>query len=133
MLASWGTVTLPFRAAGEVLDHFYDRFCTEMDASTIVWQVVQKGIIDGGNRTQITMQLNGRVQNQIVHACLKQKCTWDAFNTVCDMIINVPGNPLLTALGNDMQRRLWTGKCAYMCKDTRVCALHPYMPHYVRM
>ena len=38
-------VTLPFRAVGEVLDHFYDRFCEEMDASSIVWQLVQKGII----------------------------------------------------------------------------------------
>ena len=132
MLAGLCTVTHPFRAVKEVLDHFYDRFCEEMDASSIVWQLVQEGIIDDGDRTQIIMELNRRVQNQILHSCLKQKCTWDAFNTACDMIINVPGNPLLTALGNDMQRRLQTGKCAYMCKDTQVCALHPYMPHYVR-
>ena len=132
MLAGLCIVTLPFHAVKEVLDHFYGRFCKEMDASTIVWQLVQEGIIDDGDRTQITMQLKGRVQNQILHACLKQKCTWDAFNTVCDMIINVPGNPLMTALGNDMVWRLWTGKCAYVCKDTRVCALYTYMPHYVR-
>ena len=124
-------MTLPFRAVGEVLDLYYDRFCTEMDASTIVWQLVQEGIIDDGDRTQIIMELNRRVQNQILHAYLKQKCTPDAFNTVCDVIINVPGNPVMAALGRDMQRSLWTGKCAYMCKDTRVCALHTYMPHYV--
>ena len=105
------TVTLPFRAVGEVLDHFYDRFCDEMDASTIVWQLVQKKIIDDGDRTQITnVQLKRRVQNHILHACLKQKCTWDAFNTVCDMIINESGNVPMTALGRDMQRRLQTGK-----------------------
>ena len=111
MLVGLCTVTLPFRAVGEVLDHFYDQFCDEMDASTIVWQLVQKKIIDDGDRTQITnVQLKRRVQNHILHACLKQKCTWDAFNTVCDMIINVPGNVPMAALGHDMQSRLQTGK-----------------------
>ena len=103
-------MTHPFRAVKEVLDLYYDRFCEEMDASTIVWQLVKKGIIDGGDRKQITMELNGRVQNQILHSCLKQKCTWDAFNTVCDVMINESGNPVMAALGRDMQGRLKTGK-----------------------
>ena len=103
-------MTLPFCAVGEVLDHFYDWFCEEMDASSIVWQLVQKGIIHGGDRKQITMELTGRAQNQILHACLKQKCTPDAFNTVCDVMINESGNPVMAALGNDMQGRLKTGK-----------------------
>ena len=123
MLAGLCTVTHPFHAVREVLDHFYDRFCTEMDAINIAWQLVQEGIIDDGDQTQMTnVQLNRRVRNQILHACLKQKCTWDAFNTVCDMIINVPKNPVMAALGNDMQRRLQTGKlCAFVCIDTWVC------------
>ena len=111
MLAGLCTVTLPFRAVKEVLDHFYDRFCEEMDASSIAWQLVQEGIIDDGDRTQIIMQLKRRVQNQILHACLKQKCTPDAFNTVCNVIIKEKsGNPVMAALGGDMQRRLKTGK-----------------------
>ena len=110
MLAGLCTVTLPFHAVREVLDHFYDRFCTKMDASSIVWQLVKKGIIHSGDRKQITMELNERVQNQILHSCLKQKCTPDAFNTVCDVIINESGNPEMAALGRDMQSRLKTGK-----------------------
>ena len=110
MLAGLCIVILPFHAVREVLDHFYDWFCEEMDASSIVWQLVKKGIIDDGDRKQITMELNGRAQNQILHACLKQKCTPDAFNTVCDMIINESGNPVMADLGCDVQRRLRTGK-----------------------
>ena len=110
MLAGLCIVTLPFHAVKEVLDHFYGQFCDEMDASTIVWQLVQEGIIGDGDRTQITTESSRRVKNQILHACLKQKCTWDAFNKACDMIINVRGNTTMTALGRDMQRRLQTGK-----------------------
>ena len=111
MLAGLCTVTHPFRAVKEVLDHFYDRFCDEMDAIIIAWQLVQKNIIDDGDQTQITnAQLKKKVQNQILHACLKRKCTSDAFDTVCDVMINESGNPVMAALGNDMQGRLKTGK-----------------------
>ena len=81
-----------------------------MDASTVVWELVREGIIDDGDQKQLMSELNRRVQNQILHACFKQKCTWDAFNKACDIIINVPGNPANTALGHDMQRRLGIGK-----------------------
>ena len=56
-----------------------------MDASTVVWELVREGIIDDGDRAQLMSELNRRVQNQILHACFKQKCTWDAFNKVCDI------------------------------------------------
>ena len=105
-----GTVTLPFLAAGNVLEHYRDRFIAEMDANTVVWELADKGVIDDGDLAQITMTFNDTVQNQILHARLKRKCTWDAFNKVCDIIIKVPGNPAMTALGHDMQRRLQTGK-----------------------
>ena len=100
----------PFLAVGDVLGHYRDRFIAEMDASTVVWELADKGIIDSGDLAQITMTFNATVQNQILHACLKRKCTRDAFHTACNIIINVPGNPAMNALGRDMQKKLQTGK-----------------------
>ena len=48
-------------------------------------------------------------QNQFLHYCLKQKCTEEAFKTVCKVFIEVEGNPKTRALGDDMRRMLATG------------------------
>lgn len=109
----------PFHVAEDVLKHFHDRFIEKMDASTVVQELVYKGVIDDGNETQIRNESSRRVKNQILHACLNQKCTWVAFNEFCDIIIKVPGNPAMNALGHDMQRKLQTGKCcAFVCMGT---------------
>ena len=59
------------------------------------------------------MTLDPTQQNQFLHLILKEKCTEDAFETVCDIIIAVKGNPKMKALGESMKRRLETG--GYMC------------------
>ena len=59
------------------------------------------------------MTLDPTQQNQFLHLILKEKCTEDAFETVCDIITAVEGNPRMKALGESMKRRLETG--GYMC------------------
>ena len=59
------------------------------------------------------MTLDPAQQNQFLHLILKEKCTARAFETVCDIITAVKGNPKMKALGESMKRRLETG--CYVC------------------
>ena len=59
------------------------------------------------------MTLDPTQQNQFLHLILKEKCTEDAFETACDIITAVKGNPKMKALGKSMKRRLETG--GYIC------------------
>ena len=59
---------------------------------------------------------NPTQQNQCLHLILKEKCTEEAFGTVCDIITAVKGNPKMEELGAAMKRRLETGRqCVCVC------------------
>ena len=81
-----------------------------MDASTVVMDLLHRGIIDEADQRVIAMEHNLNKRNQILHECLMKECTKDALKTVCDVMIAVPGNPRTAALGNDIRRRLKMGK-----------------------
>ena len=92
-----------------------------MDANAVVLELLHNNIIDGGDERRIAMTLDPTQQNQFLHLILKEKCTEDAFETVCDIITTVKGNPKMKALGESMKRRLETGR--FMCvKEGRLCA-----------
>ena len=65
-----------------------------MDAVAVVFDLLDKGTINEGDKKDITKESNRDEQNKILRLILKQKCLMD----VCDMIIAVKGNPRMTAL-----------------------------------
>ena len=77
-----------------------------MDTSAVVMDLLHRGIIDEVDQKVVAMEHNPNKRNEILHACLMKKCTNNALKTVCDVMIGVPGNLRMTALGNDMRRRL---------------------------
>ena len=81
-----------------------------MDTSTIDLDLLHRGIIDEGDQSKIAIEQNPNRKNQMLHACLMKKCTDEALKTVCDVIIEVAGNPRMTALGKDMMKSLEAGK-----------------------
>ena len=101
-----------FHVAEQVLDYFRDRFIAEVDAKAVYMELANKGIIDVGDQQQISATYDPVQSNQILHFCLKNKCTEDALRTVCDVMIRVKGNPKMKALGEDIKRKL--GKCCKM-------------------
>ena len=84
-----------------------------MDANAVVLELLHNNIIDRGDERRITMTLDPTQQNQFLHLTLKEKCTEDAFETVCDIITAVKGNPMMNSLGESMKRSLETG--GYLC------------------
>ena len=72
--------------------------------------LLHRNIIDEVDHKEIAMEHNPNKRNQILHACLIKKCTNDTLKTVCGVMIAVPGNPRMAALGYDMRRRLEMGK-----------------------
>ena len=103
----------PFHEAVQVLDDFRDQFIEEVDANAVVLELLHNKIIDRGDERRITMTLDPTQQNQFLHLILKEKCTEGAFETVCDIITAVKGNPKMKALGESMKRRLETGEYMY--------------------
>ena len=99
----------PFNEAVQVLDLFRDQFIEEIDANAVVLDLLHNNIIDRGDERRIAITLDPAQQNQFLHLILKEKCTDDAFETVCDVITAVQGNPRMKALGESMKRRLETG------------------------
>ena len=91
-----------------------------MDANAVVLDLLHYKIIDSGDEARLSRTYDRRQQNQILHLCLKQKCTREAFKIVCSVIIKVEGNPKMRVLGEDM-RRLVAGVCLYVCVCTCVC------------
>ena len=73
-------------------------------------KLLHNDIIDEGDQKEVSNVSNPIEQNEILHLCLKKKCTNDALKTVCDVMIGVVGNPKMAALGTDMQKRLEAGK-----------------------
>ena len=90
-----------------------------MDANAVVLELLHNNIIDRGDQRTIAANTNPTQQNQFLHLILKEKCTEDAFETVCDIITAVKGNPKMKALGESMKRRLETG--GYMWGEGRLC------------
>ena len=106
--------------AEEVLKEYRDRFIAEIDASTIVSAFVYNGIISDGVYERIAMADGPRQRNSTLHDYLLRTCTNEALMTACGIIASVKGNPRMSALGKDMQRRLESGVCMrHVC--TRVC------------
>ena len=89
-----------------------------MVAENVLWDLLDMDIIDDGNLREIRETKNTKQQNKMLHLCLTEKCTPEALKTVCEVIIDVKGNPKMRALGEDMKRRLEAGVCVCACVHT---------------
>ena len=116
-------------AAEQVLDHFRDRFIADMDAKTVVMELLNIGAIDEGIKNRILSEDSPKLQNEILHDCLKKRCTDDALRAVCGVIIGVTGNPRMRGLGEDIKKILMAGiycawcVCMHVPVHVRVCTL----------
>ena len=108
----------PWFPAEEILNEYRDRFILEMDSSSIALDLLHHGIIPDGALESLANAHGQRQRNSILYDCLLRTCTNEALKTACGIITSVQGNPRMSALGKDMQRRLESGACA--C--ARVCA-----------
>ena len=101
----------PFHAAVDVLDDFRYQFIEDVDAHSVVWELLHKNIISDGDQRMILGTADRRDQNEILHFRLQRTCTNEALMEVCDIIVAVMGNPKMRHLGEAMKRRLQTCKC----------------------
>ena len=108
-----------FLEAEQVFNEFRETFIDVMDANAVFLDLLHYNIIDTGDENRLATTSDQRQQNQFLHLRLKQKCTVEAFKTVCDLLIKVKGNPRMRALGEDMRQRLETGVC--VCARVCVC------------
>ena len=86
-----------------------------MDASIVALDLFHFGIIPDGVQERIEKAYSQKQRNSTLHKCLLRTCTNDAFMRACDIITSVQGNPKMSALGKDMQRRLESGVCVCVC------------------
>ena len=111
---------LPFHEAVQVLNLFRNQFIEEMDANAVVWELLHRGCISEGDKNKLTQFDEPRQCNQFLHWTLVQKCTEEAFETFCDIITAVKGNPKMKVLGESMKSRLetggymWGGDCVWV-------------------
>ena len=107
----------------EALKEYRDRFITDIDANAVVNKFLYKGIIPEGVQRNISRIDCPKQQNEILHECLLRTCTSEALMTACGIIASVQGNPKMSTLGKDIQRRLESGVCvcAHVC--VRVCVI----------
>ena len=101
----------PFQAAKQVLSDFLDLFIADIDANTVIMELLYKGIIPCGVQEGISRTGESKQRNDIVHDCLHRTCTKEALMEVCDIIVAVKGHPKMRQLGKAMKKRLHTGKC----------------------
>ena len=101
----------PFHAAKQVLVHFRDQFISEMDATSVVWELLHKDIIPRGVLERISKADGPEERNGILFDWLHRTCTKEALMEVCRVIIAVRGNPKMKELGQAMKRRLERGEC----------------------
>ena len=127
LIGEWGIPTLtahtcyqvrvpcvfPLHEAVQVLNLFWDQFIEEMNVDAVAWELLHRGFISAGDKNKLTQFDEPRQCNQFLHWTLVQKCTGEAFETVCDIITAVKGNPKMKALGKSMKRKLETG--GHMC------------------
>ena len=102
-----------------VLKEYRDRFISELDANAVVNELLYKGLIPAGVHKQLTETHCLKQQNELLHACLMRTCTNEALMRICNIITSVQGNPKMSALGEDMQRKLEAGVC--VCVSVCVC------------
>ena len=86
----------------ELLSDFRDQFISDMDVNMVVMELLHKKIISDSVGERIEKADGPRHRSEILHDYLKRTCTEESFKTVCDIIGSVPGNPMMSALGNDM-------------------------------
>ena len=129
MLSGCESHLSPFCAVDQLLGHFRDRFIREVDASTIVFGLENKGVIPNGVLTAVNKETSVTRQNEILYAHLETTSTRDSLMTVCDVIITVPGNPRMRAFGEDMKSKL-KGKCC-VCHTYMHAHLHVCMCYFV--
>ena len=108
-------MTLSFNVADQVLNHFRDQFIAEMDANSVIMELLHKGIIPHSVQVTISQTNSPEQQNAFLHAQLQRTCTDDALKVACRVISAVKGNPKMIALGNDMLSQLELGMCTYVC------------------
>ena len=93
----------------EVLSEYRERFISDVDVNMVVMELLNKSIISDSVQKSIAKADGPRQRSEILHAYLKGTCTKEAFRKVCSIIASVRGNPKMSALGEDMKRRLETG------------------------
>lgn len=93
-------------STAEFLDHFWQRFIAEVDATAIVLELEHRHIISNGDRNTVSQNMDATQQAQLLHACLKKTCDMKALTDVCDIIAKVNGNPKMKSLGEDMKTEL---------------------------
>ena len=101
----------PFHAAKQVLSDFREKFIADMDANTVVWELLYKDIIPRGVQERISRTDERKQQNEILHDWFQRICTKEALMNVCDIIVAVRGHPKMQKCGEAMKRRLHAGKC----------------------
>lgn len=98
---------IPFTAlsfhTAEFLDCCRQQFIENVEATTIVLELEARGIISDGDQKTIRQEVNATVQNQLLHACLKEKCNIEALTDVCGIISMVKGNPRMKSFGEHMK------------------------------
>ena len=117
MLTACESHLSPFCAVDQVLGFFRDRFLREMDASDVVFDLKNKGIIPDGVCTAVNKETSATIRNQILYVYLERTSTKESLMTVCEVIIAVPGNPRMRALGEEMKDMV-KGKCCVSCVHT---------------
>ena len=80
-----------------------------MDANVIIYQLEYEQIISDGNRKEIESKSSAEQQNLCLHSCLRRTCTKEALMRVCNIVIDVKGNPKMKAFGKKMKGRLDKG------------------------
>ena len=132
MLAGCESHLSPFCAVDQVLGHFQDRFIKEVVASDVVFDLKNKGIIPDGVHTAVNRETSATRQSQILYEHLEKTSTKKSLMTVCDIVIDVSGNPRMRAFGEDMKDMV-KGKlkwcvCSHMHSCMRVLRVYLHDP-----
>ena len=115
-------------AAENVLNLFRKQFLKDVDASVVIGELKQSGIVPQSCQEKISKADGYRQRNEILHDCLKRTCTRDALMMACDIIIELAGgeedgeggNPNMKKVGEAMKMKLETGKhFVYLLKPMR--------------
>ena len=113
-----------FHEATQVLDRFRGPFLEEVDANSVVYDLLHDKIISDGDHKKITTTLDRKEQNGFLHLYLK-KSTDEVFKEACEIIIKhgkdgrskmkALGEQMIAALNEAKEQSLVTGVCAQEC------------------
>ena len=73
-------------------------------------QFFSKLVISHDVMERISRTVDSEEKNEIMHDFLQRACTEEDLMVVCDILVAVRGNPKMRDLGENMKRRLHTGK-----------------------